>query len=248
MKIHQLIATALISVAAMPLFASSDTDRKIESAAKDSYNYRVLLADHVDVKANDGIVTLTGMVADKDLRDIAADTVSNLPGVVRVDNRITLDPALKEHSDAWIAWKIRYQLLVRASVSNRNTTVDVKNGVVTLTGSAANAAERELVGVYAAEVQGVKSVKNEIAIDIPAAADDRTAAETIDDASITSQVKYALLSHKSTSALKTKVSTKDGVVMLTGIAANDAEKSLAGKLALSIRGVKSVTNDMTVKN
>ena len=73
-------------------------------------------------------VTLTGMVADKDLRNIAEDTVGNLPGVVRVDNRITLDPALQEHSDAWIAWKIRYQLLVRASVSNRDTKVAVADG------------------------------------------------------------------------------------------------------------------------
>jgi osmotically-inducible protein OsmY len=248
MKIYHLIVTSLIVASSVSLFASSETDRKIESAAKASYNYRVLLDERVTVKADDGIVTLTGMVADKDLRDIASDTVSNLPGVMHVDNRITLDPALKEHSDAWIAWKVRYQFLVRASVSNRNTTVDVKNGIVTLTGSAANAAERELAGVYAAEVEGVKSVKNDLSIDTPAATDDRTVAESIDDASITSQVKYTLLSHKSTSALKTKVSTKDGVVMLTGIAANDAEKSLAGKLALSIRGVKSVTNEMTVKN
>ena len=41
---------------------------------------------------------------------------------------------------------------------------------------------------------------------------------------------------------------KDGIVLISGIAANDAEKSLAGKLASSIRGVRSVTNDMTIKS
>jgi osmotically-inducible protein OsmY len=71
--------------------------------------------------------------------------------------------------------------------------------------------------------------------------------EKIDDTSITTQVKYALFSHKSTSALKTKIITTDGVVAVSGEAGSDAEKTLVSKLAESIRGVKSVTNNMTVK-
>jgi osmotically-inducible protein OsmY len=70
----------------------------------------------------------------------------------------------------------------------------------------------------------------------------------MDDASITSQVKYSLLSHRSTSALSTKVITEDGVVSISGVADSDAEKSLVSKLAQDTRGVKSVVNDMTVKN
>ena len=49
--------------------------------------------------------------------------------------------------------------------------------------------------------------------------------EIIDDASITTQVKYALMSHSSTSALKTKITTNAGLVDITGEAASDAEKS-----------------------
>jgi len=247
MKLRHILVSSLIAASSVSLFANSETDRKIEDAAKASYNYRTLLENKVTVKANEGTVTLTGMVADKDLKSIAEDTVNNLPGVMRVENKITLDPELKEHSDAWIAWKIRYQLLVRANVSIRDTKILVKEGLVTVTGTAKSAAEKELVGVYAAEVEGVKSVRNEIAI-IPAPGDAKTVAEAIDDASITSQIKYALFSHKSTSALKTKITTTNGVVVITGIAANDAEKSLVGKLAQSIRGVKSVNNEMTVKS
>jgi len=247
MKLNHLLLSSLIAASSVSLFASADTDRRIEDTAKASYNYRTLLEDKVTVRSDDGIVTLTGIVADKDSRNIAEDTVGNIPGVLRVDNRITLDPALKEHSDAWIAWKLRYQLLVRSNVSNRDTKVYVKDGTVMLTGTAATVAEKDLVGVYASEITGVKSVKNEILVLTPLA-DTKTAAESIDDASITSQVKYALLTHKSTSALKTKVSTTDGVVVIQGEAANDAEKSLVGKLATSVRGVKSVTNDMTVRS
>ena len=247
MKLHYLLISSLIATSSVALFASSSTDSKIEDAAKASYNYRTVLQDKVTVKANDGVVTLTGVVADKDMRSIAEDTVSDLPGVLSVDNQITLDPALKEHSDAWIALKLHTQLLVRSNVSNANTTIDVKDGVVTLTGTAKSMAQKELTGEYAKDIDWVKSVKNNIVVKDQLAMDE-TAGEKIDDASITSQVKYTLFTHKSTSALKTKVSTTDGVVMITGVAANDAEKSLVGKLAESIRGVKSVTNDMTVKS
>ena len=246
MKIKNLPALLVLIASPIALVASSATDRKIEDAAKASYNYRTVLENHVNVQANDGVVTLTGTVGDKDLKALAEDTVSNLPDVTRVDNQITLDPALAEHSDGWIAFKLRTQLLVRSNVSAANTTVRVKDGVVTLTGTADSMAQKELTGEYAKELDWVKSVKNDIVVNTsPAPAE--TVGEKIDDTSITTQVKYALFSHKSTSALKTSITTTDGVVVITGEAANDAEKSLAGKLAESIRGVKSVTNNMTVK-
>jgi hyperosmotically inducible periplasmic protein len=54
------------------------------------------------------------------------------------------------------------------------------------------------------------------------------------------------LSHHSTSALKTKVETTDGVVTLSGIAKNAAEKSLVTKLVTDVNGVSSVVNNMTI--
>ena len=74
----------------------------------------------------------------------------------------------------------------------------------------------------------------------------QTLSEKIDDASITAQVKVALLSHHSTSAVNTKVATSEGVVTISGIAKNDAEKVLVSKLASDINGVKSVINNMTI--
>jgi osmotically-inducible protein OsmY len=131
-------------------------------------------------------------------------------------------------------------------VSNANTKVDVTNGVVTLTGTADNQAQKDLTGLYAKEIDWVKSVNNNIVVNEKPAMGE-TIGEHIDDASITSQVKYALLTHRSTSAIKTKITTTDGAVVISGEASNDAEKSLVGKLATSVRGVKSVDNNMTVK-
>ena len=246
MKLQNLTALLLLNAAPIALFASSETDRKIEDAAKASYNYRTVLEDQVKVKADDGVVTLTGTVQDSDNKTLAADTVENLPGVVRVKNEIKIESAYPEHSDAWIAFKIRGRLLVKANVSATDTTVAVSDGIVTLTGTAANIAQKELTEVYAKEIKWVKSVRNEIVVKAPVAG--RTVSEKIDDASITSQVKFALLHHESTSALKTKVTTNEGLIVITGEAGSDAEKSLVTKLARDVRGVQSVDNRMTVKS
>jgi osmotically-inducible protein OsmY len=238
---------ALLLIATLPaaLFASQASDQQIVDAAKASYNYHTVLAGRVDVQANDGIVTLTGTVQDNDEKALAADTVSNLPGVVSVQNNILIKPDFPEHSDAWIAWKIRAKLLVEANVSATATKIDVKDGVVTLSGNAENAAQKDLTEAYAKDISNVKSVDNQLIVTAPATP---TMGEVVDDASITTQVKYALLTHDSTSALKTKVTTTDGVVSIGGEANSDAEVSLVTKLAQDIRGVKSVSNAMTVKS
>jgi hyperosmotically inducible periplasmic protein len=246
--------SVLLALVATPLalFASSATDRKIEDAAKASYNYKTVLENHVAVNANDGVVTLTGEVQDKEQRSLAVDTVENLPGVTNVKDEITIKPTYPEHSDSWMAFKIRSRLLVKANVSAATTTVAANDGVVTLGGTAANLAQKELTEVYAKEIDGVKAVKNEIVVQAPLApageVKPETMGEKIDDTSITTQVKYALLSNKGTSALKTKVSTNEGIVTLSGDATSDAEKSLAAKLTQDVRGVKSVTNNLVVKS
>src|SRR4030095_4396498 len=105
---------------------------------------------------------------------------------------------------------------------------------------------KELTTEYAQDVEGVKEVKNEMTVAKAPAKPSETIGEKSDDASITPQVKSSLLSHRSTSAVKTKVSTTDGVVTLSGIAKNAAEKSLVTKLVTDIDGVSSVINNMTI--
>jgi osmotically-inducible protein OsmY len=96
------------------------------------------------------------------------------------------------------------------------------------------------------DVDGVTSVDNKLTIAAPQPVREQTAAEKLDDASITAQVKGALMSHRSTSALSTSVATKNGVVTLGGIAKNNAEKSLVTKLVQDVHGVSQVVNEMTV--
>ncbi|OHE88338.1 MAG: transporter [Verrucomicrobia bacterium RIFCSPLOWO2_12_FULL_64_8] len=246
MKPIRLTACLLLLAVPGMLRADARTDRKIEAAARASYNYRTVLEDKVEVKARDGTVILTGTVPDPDQRALAEDTVRELPGVVQVQNQIKVEPPAPEYSDGWIATKIRTKLLLTANVSFADTKVEVQDGVVTLSGAASNLAQKELTGAYVQEIAGVKSVNNLLTVPEPPA-DPRTLGDRIDDASITAQVKYALLTHRSTSALKTSVTTTNGLVAIEGEAGSAAEKDLVTHLAGGVRGVNAVTNNMTVK-
>ena len=251
MKITSLLALFAATSAMLATSTSlraSDTDSRIESSAKKSYVYQTYLKDDsIKTCSKDGVVTLTGTVSEPSHLRLAEDTVASLPGVISVNNQLKItgeQPA--EHSDTWINVKVKSALLFHRNVSATGTTVYVKDGIVTLQGEAGSLAQKELTTEYVRDVDNVKGVRNEMTVAKTPAAPDSTIGDKIDDASITAQVKSSLMSHRSTSALHTTVSTADGVVTLSGIAKNDAEKSLVTKLVTDINGVNSVINNMTI--
>ncbi len=241
------LAVAGVFTGSAPLRAA-EADGKIESSFRKTYVYKTYLKDDsIKAEAKDGVVTLTGKVAEESHKELAEDTVAGLPGVTRVDNQLeTKAEAASDNSDAWIASKVKMALLFHRNVSGIKTTVDVKDGTVTLKGEAASKAQKDLAGEYAKDIEGVKTVNNEMTVSSAPDKPEQTSGEKIDDASITAQVKTALLTHRSTSAIKTKVETQDGTVTLTGVAKNAAEKSLVTKLVSDIQGVENVNNEMTV--
>ncbi|MFA4827651.1 MAG: BON domain-containing protein [Thermodesulfovibrionales bacterium] len=242
-----LMVFIALLVASMPVCASEMDDR-IESSARQSYVFKAYLKDDdIKIQSRDGAVTLTGIVANEFHKALAEETMSGLPAVKSVDNRLELKGAPPTaNSDAWLRDKVKVTLLFHRSVSAGNTDVDVKDGIVTLRGPATSLAQKELTTEYAKDVEGVKEVKNEMTV-IKAPKKPRTAAEKIDDASITAQVKMTLLFHRSTSALHTKVVTKLGVVTVSGKAKNIAELDLVTKLANDVNGVRIVRNQMTIE-
>jgi osmotically-inducible protein OsmY len=239
-----VLTAALVGSGGASLYGSENDDR-IESSAKKSYVYRTYLKDDdIKIECKDGAVTLTGTVSDESHKSLAADTVKGLPGVKSVDNRITVKgEAPSRPSDDWVSAKVKAALLFHRNVSAK-TEVFVKDGVVTLRGTASSKAQKDLTTEYTRDVDGVKDVKNEMTI--AESGSDKTIGEAIDDASITAQVKAALLTHRSTSGLRTEVETDNGVVTLTGQAKKAAEKDLVTKLVKDIKGVKDVRNNMTL--
>ncbi len=241
-----MVAAFALLVISVPVHASK-MDSRIETSAKKSYVFKTYLKDDdIKIESKNGAVTLTGIVSAEYHKSLAQDTLAGLPGVKSVDNRLEVKgdyPADK--SDAWLSAKVKTTLLFHRSVS-AVTEVNTKDGIVTLQGEATSQAQKELTTEYAKDVEGVKDVKNEMTVSKTSKKTPRTTGEKIDDASITAQVKMALLFHRSTSALNTKVKTKRGVVTLSGKARNAAEKDLVSKLVNDVKGVNTVKNEMTI--
>lgn len=76
---------------------------------------------------------------------------------------------------------------------------------------------------------------------------ERTAGQTVDDATINAKVKSQLLADPEVSGLNVNVTTYRGQVQLSGYVNSDDQKQRAEQLAKSVDGVKSVSNDLIVK-
>lgn len=75
---------------------------------------------------------------------------------------------------------------------------------------------------------------------------DRSAEQTMDDATITSKVKSQLASDDRTKATNINVDTKRGVVYLKGTADTADSKKAATEVARSVEGVKDVKNKLVI--
>jgi len=74
------------------------------------------------------------------------------------------------------------------------------------------------------------------------------AGDYIGDATVTTRVKAALLDDDRVSGMDINVETQDGVVQLSGFVENAAEIAVAAAIAADVEGVKSVENDIEVRN
>jgi osmotically-inducible protein OsmY len=123
------------------------------------------------VYVEDGIVTLTGEAESQAEKDLAAKFAKDVSGVKDVINQMTVNDSIaaedlgKEIDDASITAQVKAALFFHTSTSMLNTTVKTEEGVVTLTGKAKNAAEKDLVTEIAKDVKGVKKVVNNISVE-----------------------------------------------------------------------------------
>jgi osmotically-inducible protein OsmY len=235
--------------ASMPLRASAGDDT-FETSFRKTYAYQTYLKDDaIRAEITNGVVTLTGTVAEKSHQTLAQAIAANLAGVVRVDNRLAIgNEAAATNRDVSIAREVNLALQFHRNVSDGRTYVTVTDGVVTLQGVASGTAQKELLAAFVADVVGVKGVKNEMTVATTLEPVVQTTGETLDDASVTAQVVTALMTHRSTSSVITRVTTRNGEVTLTGIAMNDSQNAMIVKIVTDIRGVTSVKNQMTIEN
>ena len=75
-----------------------------------------------------------------------------------------------------------------------------------------------------------------------------TPGEYVDDVAITANVKTKLLDSGKVDGLDVNVDSTNGNVKLTGWASSAAEAKTAGDLAKTVKGVKTVDNQLKIKS
>jgi len=119
-------------------------------------------ATEIEVNVKDGVVTLKGTVPHYWQKDKAEDLVSDLSGVLLVDNQIDIVPT-ERISDELIAKDIRDEL-ERSLATPGDVEVKVENGVVTLTGTVVGYVERQAAYNAAVRTAGVRNAINKTSI------------------------------------------------------------------------------------
>lgn len=242
-----LAATSLLFTTNAILLADQTDDHIVESA-KNSFVFRTFLkTNSVKTESKGGSVTLTGTVDHEFQKTLAGDTAASIPEVKSVDNRLTVKADdSSPNTDKLLVQKVKTMLLFNRNLSASKTDVSSESGKITLRGSASSQAQKDLTTEYTKDIDGVTGVANDMVVTEGKTEPGRTIAEKIDDASVTAQIKASLLTHRSTSAVKTHIQTREGVVTVSGVASNAAEKSLVTKLILDIDGATRVENNMTL--
>jgi hyperosmotically inducible protein len=116
----------------------------------------------IDVDTHDGVVTLFGIVPTEASRSDAEVNARAVDGVKSVRNELQVVPAAKlravEAKDDAIEKGVEKKLAQGAGLDKHKIDVDVKDGVVRLTGSVQKPDDRLAAGYAARAVPGVRAV------------------------------------------------------------------------------------------
>jgi len=135
--------------------------------------HRNVNAGKTTIEVKDCIVTLKGEVSSIAQKELTTEYAKDIDGVKEVKNEMTVaaTPETAERTaqekidDASITAQVKTALSTHRSTSSIKTKVVTRDGEVTLTGIANNAAEKSLVSKLVADIQGVTSVKNEMTVE-----------------------------------------------------------------------------------
>ena len=182
MKLRSLLgifASAVLVVGCAETDAGITTNVKSKLVADD-----LVKARQIDVDTQEGVVTLSGTVQSSEEEAQALQIARDTNGVASVVDNINVSAerdaapttglgesassmasdAMDAAGDAGIAAKVKTALMADTSVSGLSIDVDTANGVVTLTGTVNNAAEKAKAIEIAAKVDNVMRVEDKLTV------------------------------------------------------------------------------------
>ncbi len=266
---HTLLATALAVLIAPGIsLAGGGKNTGMSADAKDAYREGQIWATYVTNPSLDAMdlkvdvqgdkATISGNVESAVQKRLAERIADRTDGIDRVENRIKVDPKLMVVTvvepvptfatyvaDATLEAMVESKLLWNQYTDAMDIDVTASRGVITLTGIADTQNSRDLAGRLAASTPGARLVRNQLTLDpdqhggvVTAAAPDGD--DYLSDTWITAKTNSSLLWTSGVQGTDIDVTTRDGVVTLTGTVETRFEKDLAIEVAQGVRGVQRV--------
>ena len=145
------------------------TGDRSESAIKDDVKRALKPYPDVDISVDDRVVRLSGEVESDAQRRSAIEAATRVQGVHSVEDQMSIKGTQSQSvgeyiDDAAITAAVKSKILMEKGLSTFDISVESRDGVVTLTGSADSRANVDKAGRVAQSVKGVKRVDNKLLV------------------------------------------------------------------------------------
>ena len=148
-----------------------------------------------------------------------------------------------EIDDTVVTARVKVALMRDPLINSYDFKVDTHKGEVMLSGFVDSQEQLDRASRVMHNVEGVKSIRNYVALKGAAA----SVGNKLDDSIITGQIKAALLSDSVIQSMDIHVVTRVDAVQLSGFVNNQQQMDRAMGIASAIRGVRSVANGLQIK-
>ena len=196
-------------------------------------------AAHIGVAAQNGVVTLSGIVSSLAEKVAAEQAARRVKGVQGIAQKIVVRlPTAHRHTDEEIADRALKVLNWDLEVPDEQIQVKVENGIVTLTGTVTYQFQRAAADHDIRRLGGVTDIVN--LIEIRPSAD-----QVADPVSVHLKIENALRRSAAMESSHVSVEVSGSKVTLRGRVKTWWERSLAESAAWSAPGVTQVDDELT---
>ena len=179
MKLNRQLSSLVILVAAATASGRAHaapghpySDEWIEGRVSGAFSYNSTLdSSEITVDSSGRIVTIEGSVPTVVEKEYAGQIARAVDGVASVENKLSVDPALKDRprssfnqkiSDAAISASVKSKLLLNRGTHGRDIGATTMGNVVELSGAVQSEQERKTAEQIAMSTGGVREVKNSL--------------------------------------------------------------------------------------
>jgi len=212
---------------------------------------------NINTTTVNGVVTLTGSVADEVQKDLATDLAKSVDGVKDVVNNLTVVGTVVSArpkrtwqdrvNDISLAATVRSNLLYNKELKGLKIGVSAESGNVTLFGVVNTFFEKDRIEQIVMETRGVNKVTNNLTVHSNTSGDPvKAATQKVSDEWVAKRVATAIALNRHISMRNLNVKVTQGLCILTGSVDTQEQRTLAESLALSVNGVDKVQNDITI--